>query len=75
MKYVFHNGLITLLQADQKPGAQQAIGRLLAPLVKWANEHNKNVLREMMPQGKFIFNTENTQKTLTLLQEWKINAQ
>ncbi len=37
----------------------------------WSKENKSDLLNEMMPEGKFIYNAENATKTLALLTEWK----
>ena len=71
MKLVFHKGLITLLQADQDPGTEKAVGQVLLPLMDWAYENRKKELADMMAGGKFIYNAENAKRSLALLRDWK----
>ncbi len=74
MKLVFHKGLITLLQAEQDPGTEKAVGQVLSPLMDWAYENRKKELADMMPEGKFIYNAENAKTSLALLRDWKQNV-
>lgn len=45
MKLIFHEGLITHLQAEVKPETQKAINQVLSPFVEWAAENNINILK------------------------------
>jgi len=69
--FVFRDGLITKISASAKPETAKAFNDVLTPLLIWAKENKPDVLTEMMPEGKFIYNVENAIKTLTLLTEWK----
>jgi len=71
MKLIFKKDLITHLQAEVKPETQKAVSQVLSPFVKWAAENNTDILKEMMPEGKFIYNAENAKKSLSLLLKWK----
>jgi len=69
--FIFKDGLISKISASAKPETAEAFNNVLAPLMIWARENKSDLLTEMMPEGKFIYNAENANKTLTLLTEWK----
>jgi len=69
--FVFKDGLISIISASAKPETAEAFNNVLMPLMIWAKENKADLLNEMMPGGKFIYNAENATKTLTLLTEWK----
>ena len=68
--FVFKDGLISKISASAKPETAKAFNNVLTPLMIWAKENRSDLLNEMMPEGKFIYNAENAMKTLTLLTEW-----
>ena len=72
--FVFKDGLISKISASAKPETAKAFNNVLTPLMIWAKENKSDLLTEMMPEGKFIYNAENAMKTLTLLTEWKENT-
>jgi len=69
--FVFKDGLISKISASAKPETAKAFNNVLTPLMIWAKENKPDLLNEMMPEGKFIYNAENATKTLALLTEWK----
>ena len=73
--FTFKDGLISKIIASAKPETAKAFNSVLTPLMIWAKENNSDLLTEMMPEGKFIYNAENATKTLALLTEWKENAE
>jgi hypothetical protein len=68
--FVYKDGLISKISASAKPETAKAFNNVLTPLMIWAKENRSDLLNEMMPEGKFIYNAENAMKTLTLLTEW-----
>ena len=72
--FVFKDGLISKISASAKPETANAFNNVLTQLMIWAKENRSNLLTEMMPEGKFIYNAENAMKTLFLLTEWKENT-
>ena len=73
--FIFEDGLIKHLRAEAKPETQQAFGKVLSPLMEWAKENKKDLLTEMMPEGRFIYNAENARKILALLRSWIDSSQ
>jgi hypothetical protein len=71
VKFIFHKGLIKHLYAKAKPETQKSFSQVLSPLMNWATENKAEVLEEMMPEGRFIYNAENAKKSLALLRSWK----
>ncbi|MCW8803628.1 MAG: nuclear transport factor 2 family protein [Ignavibacteriaceae bacterium] len=69
--FVFKDGLISKINAAANPETAKAFSNVLTPLLIWARENKSDLLTEMMPGGKFIYNAENAMKTLNLLIEWK----
>ena len=72
--FIFKEGLVSKIIASAKPKTAKAFNNVLTPLMLWAKENKPDLLSEMMPGGKFIYNAENATKTLTLLTEWKENT-
>ena len=72
--FVFKDGLISKISASAKPETAKAFNNVLTSLMIWAKENRSDLLTEMMPEGKFIYNAENAMKTLFLLTEWKENT-
>ena len=72
--FVFKDGLISKIIASAIPETAKAFNNVLTPLMIWAKENRSDLLTEMMPEGKFIYNAENAMKTLFLLTEWKENT-
>ena len=69
--FVVTDGLIQSIRAELTPETDQAFGEILDPLMKWASENKPELLAEMMPEQKFIYNASNAKKSLSLLREWK----
>ena len=69
--FVFKDDLISKIIASAKPETAEAFNNVLGSLLIWAKENKPDLLTEMMPDGKFIYNAENAMKTLALLTEWK----
>ena len=69
--FVFKDDLISKIIASAKPETAEAFNNVLGSLLIWAKENKPDLLTEMMPEGKFIYNAENAMKTLALLTEWK----
>jgi hypothetical protein len=72
--FIFKEGLVSKIIASAKPRTAKAFNNVLTPLMIWAKENKPDLLSEMMPGGKFIYNAENATKTLALLTEWKENT-
>ncbi len=69
--FVYNAGLIKLIRAEATPEPQQAFEDVSSPLLKWARENEEDLLSEMMPEGKFVYNAENARKSLKLLRLWR----
>jgi hypothetical protein len=69
--FTFKDGLISKIIASAKPETAKAFNNVLTPLMIWAKENKPDLLTEMMPGGKFIYNAENATKILALLTKWK----
>jgi len=72
--FIFKDGLIGKIIASAKPETAKAFNNVLTPLMIWAKENRSDLITEMMPGGKFIYDAENAMKTLNLLTEWKENT-
>jgi hypothetical protein len=72
--FIFKEGLVSKIIASAEPRTANAFNNVLTPLMIWAKENKPDLLSEMMPEGKFIYNAENATKTLALLTEWKENT-
>ena len=72
--FIFKDGLISKIIASAKPETAKAFNNVLTPLMIWAKENRSDLITEMMPEGKFIYDAENAMKTLNLLTEWKENT-
>jgi len=71
--FTFEDGLIKHISAEATPETEQAFMKVLPPFMDWAKENNADLLKEMMPEGKFIYNAENARQFLALLKSWKEN--
>lgn len=71
INFIFEKGFIKNLKAEAKPETQQAFMQVLSPLIEWAKGNKADLLAEMMPEGRFVYNAENARKTLALLRSWK----
>jgi limonene-1,2-epoxide hydrolase len=69
--FVVTDGLIQSIRAELIPETDQAFGEILDPLMKWATESKPELVAEMMPEQKFVYNANNAKKSLSLLREWK----
>ncbi len=69
--FVFSNGLIKLWIAEPTPETAHALGRVFSSFVEWASKKRPQQLKEMTPEGRFIYNAENAKKSLALVQEWQ----
>lgn len=69
--FVFSNGLIRLWIAKPTPETAQALGQVFSSFVEWASKERPQQLKEMTPEGRFIYNAENAKKSLALVQEWQ----
>jgi len=72
--FIFKDGLISKIIASAKPETAKAFNNVLTPLMIWAKENRSDLIIEMMPEGKFIYDAENAMKNLNLLTEWKENT-
>ncbi|NIN00544.1 MAG: hypothetical protein GTO24_21410 [candidate division Zixibacteria bacterium] len=70
-QFVVERGLIKHIRGTPTPETEKAFEEVLTPLLKWASEHKPEQLAEMMPEGKFVYNAENAEKSLAILREWK----
>jgi hypothetical protein len=70
-RFVFQRGLIKHIGGTPTPETEKAFGEVLTPLMEWASEHKPEQLAQMMPEGKFVYNAGNAEKSLALLREWK----
>lgn len=65
-KIVFKDGLIKQWITVPTQESAQAINNLVRSLIEWTSKEKPQLLKEMMPEGKFIYNAENARKLLTL---------
>jgi hypothetical protein len=70
-RFVFEDGLIKHIKGKPTPKTEKAFQEVLTPLMEWASKERPELLAEMMPEGKFIYNAENAKKSLALLREWQ----
>ena len=70
-KFVFEEGLIKLIQGIPAPETEQAFNQVLNHLMEWASKERPERFAQMMPEGKFVYNAENAEKSLALLREWQ----
>ncbi len=70
-RFVFQKGLIKHIKGTPTPETEKAFQEVLIPLLEWASKERPEQLAEMMPEGKFVYNAENAQKYLVLLQQWQ----
>lgn len=70
-KIVFRDGLIKQWITVPTPESAQEINNLVRSLIEYASKEKPQLLKEMMPEGKFIYNAENARKLLALEREWK----
>lgn len=70
-KIEFRDGLIKQWITVPTPESAQEINNLVRGLIEYASKEKPQLLKEMMPEGKFIYNAENARKLLALEQEWK----
>ncbi len=69
--FIFKDGLVKRIRAEIKAETQRAFSKVLPPLMEWAKENKADLLKEMIPEGKFIYNAENAKKALALLRSWR----
>ncbi len=70
-KFVFDKGLIIKWIAEPTPETARVLGAVFKTFVKWVSEEKPEHLKEMAPEGRFIYSAENARKSLALLKEWK----
>jgi ketosteroid isomerase-like protein len=68
---VVRRGLISAIDAKFTPETDRAFRRTMVALMEWARAERPELLSEMMPQGRFVYNAENANKNLSLLREYK----
>lgn len=71
VKFVFRKNLITHIAGNPAPETQKAFDQVLDPLMEWASRERSEQLAEMAPEGKFIYDARNAQRSLALLREWQ----
>jgi ketosteroid isomerase-like protein len=69
--FVVQGGRITSVRAEPDPATVQAYQTVSIPLLAWANQESPELVKEMMPEGQFLYNAENAKHFLSLLREWK----
>lgn len=70
-KFVFSDGLIKQWIAEPTPETAQALKQVFSSFAEWVSQERPQQLKEMTPEGTFIYNAKNAKKSLTLLREWK----
>lgn len=73
--FVFEGGLIKSISAKTEPITAESFRQVLVPFINWAREEKPEVLKEMMPEGVFIYNAVNATKNLELLKTWKTSQE
>ena len=68
---VFRNGLITKLRATMTQEGLDKYAKQWPLIISWAQEHRKDELKELLPNGKFIYGAESAKKWLALLRAWR----
>lgn len=70
-KFVFSDGLIKQWTAEPTPETAQALDQVFSSFVDWVSKEKPQQLKEMAPEGRFIYNAKNAKKSLKLLREWQ----
>jgi hypothetical protein len=71
--FAFENGFIKHLKVSAKPETRHDFYEIFTHLIEWAKENEANLLSEIMPESKFIYNAETAKKTLILFRAWLNN--
>lgn len=67
----FGNGLIVEVRATMTQESLDAYARVWPSIVAWAKQHRLEELKELLPDGRFIYGREPALKWLALLREWR----
>lgn len=70
-KFVFSDGLIKQWIAEPTPETAQLLDQVFSSFAEWISKERPQQLKEMAPEGRFIYNAENAKKSLRLLREWQ----
>jgi hypothetical protein len=70
-RFVFSDDLIKEFTAEISPEGAEAFSSVFGPLLSWASKERPEQVKEMMPEGRFVYNAENAKRSLALLQEWQ----
>lgn len=73
--FVVQDGRIKSLRFEPKPETKQATEKAMASFTKWATKEKPEHLGEIMPEGKSLYNAENAEKWIHLMQEWRETTQ
>ncbi|UCF70704.1 MAG: nuclear transport factor 2 family protein [candidate division WOR-3 bacterium] len=68
---VFRDGLISEMRAAMTQASVDAYARVWPSIINWAKKHRSEALRELLPDGHFIYGGEQARKWLALLHQWR----
>lgn len=69
--FIFEDGLIQQIKATETPETKDAISSAVKALKEWTSKNRPEKLKEMMPEGKFVYNAINAKKVIELIHEWE----
>jgi len=69
--FVFSDGLIKEFVTEVSPEGAQAFSNVFNPFLAWASAEKPEQVREMMPEGEFVYSAQNAKRSLALLREWQ----
>ena len=69
--FIFKDGLIQQIKATEIPETMDAKSSAVKAIMEWASENKPEKLKEMMPEGKFVYNATNAKEIIDLIDEWK----
>ena len=69
--FVFHDGAIDKFVGTLTPETRAAFDDVMGPMLAWAKQNAPDRLEEMTQDGRFIYNADNAERALALLEDWK----
>jgi len=69
--FIIKDYKISKLHAEIADSSLENFERVLDFFVHWGNDNYPDKMKQMAPEGKFIYNAENGETVVSMLREWK----
>lgn len=73
-RFEFENGRISRIRAKISPKSEMAIDKVINRIMRWALDARPDDIQNIIPRGQFNYGKEQAEGWMTLVKEWKQQA-